>query len=97
VPPCTRAEEQGAWPAEAVAASLGCGNPLVGAEVQEGESVLDLGFGGGIDVVLSASRVGRYGFVHPVDVTDDMRDLARRVAHPCPQQALASAGPRAAG
>jgi SAM-dependent methyltransferase len=64
-------------PAEAVRASLGCGNPLAVAEVREGERVLDLGSGGGIDVLLSARRVGPSGFAYGVDMTDDMLDLAR--------------------
>ena len=64
-------------PVEAVAASLGCGNPLMVAELREGERVLDLGSGGGIDVLLSARRVGPTGFAHGVDMTDEMLDLAR--------------------
>ncbi|MGI8721505.1 MAG: arsenite methyltransferase [Geodermatophilaceae bacterium] len=64
-------------PAEAVAASLGCGNPLMVAELREGERVLDLGSGGGIDVLLSAKRVGPTGFAYGVDMTDEMLDLAR--------------------
>ena len=64
-------------PAEAVAASLGCGNPLAVAELREGERVLDLGSGGGIDVLLSARRVGATGFAYGVDMTDDMLELAR--------------------
>jgi arsenite methyltransferase len=64
-------------PAEAVLASLGCGNPLAVAELREGERVLDLGSGGGIDVLLSARRVGRSGFAYGVDMTDDMLTLAR--------------------
>ncbi len=67
-------------PAEAVAASLGCGNPLMVAELREGERVLDLGSGGGIDVLLSAQRVGPKGFAYGVDMTDEMLDLARRNA-----------------
>lgn len=66
-----------AVPAEAMAASLGCGNPLVVAELREGERVLDLGSGGGIDVLLSARRVGPTGFAYGVDMTDEMLDLAR--------------------
>jgi len=58
------AGEQGELPAEAVAASLGCGNPLVVAELRAGERVLDLGSGGGIDVLLSARRVGDTGFAY---------------------------------
>jgi len=64
-------------PAEAVLASLGCGNPLAVADLQEGERVLDLGSGGGIDVLLSARRVGPAGFAYGVDMTDDMLALAR--------------------
>ena len=64
-------------PAEALAASLGCGNPLAVAELKAGERVLDLGSGGGIDVLLSARRVGPEGFAYGVDMTDEMLDLAR--------------------
>jgi arsenite methyltransferase len=64
-------------PEEAVLASLGCGNPLAVAELREGERVLDLGSGGGIDVLLSARRVGPTGFAYGVDMTDDMLTLAR--------------------
>ena len=64
-------------PEEAVAASLGCGNPLAVADLHEGERVLDLGSGGGIDVLLSARRVGPSGFAYGVDMTDDMLTLAR--------------------
>ncbi len=64
-------------PAEAVLASLGCGNPLAVADLHEGERVLDLGSGGGIDVLLSARRVGPSGFAYGVDMTDDMLTLAR--------------------
>jgi arsenite methyltransferase len=64
-------------PAEAVAASLGCGNPLAVADLRDGERVLDLGSGGGIDVLLSARRVGPSGFAYGVDMTDDMLALAR--------------------
>jgi SAM-dependent methyltransferase len=71
------ADEQGELPAEAVAASLGCGNPIAVAELREGERVLDLGSGGGIDVLLSARRVGATGFAYGVDMTDEMLDLAR--------------------
>jgi arsenite methyltransferase len=65
-------------PEEAVLASLGCGNPLAVADLHEGERVLDLGSGGGIDVLLSSRRVGPSGFAYGVDMTDDMLDLARR-------------------
>ncbi|MFS3128195.1 arsenite methyltransferase [Nocardioides sp. Bht2] len=64
-------------PAEAIAASLGCGNPTSVAALQAGERVLDLGSGGGIDVILSARRVGESGFAYGVDMTDEMLDLAR--------------------
>jgi SAM-dependent methyltransferase len=64
-------------PAEAVLASLGCGNPTALAELHEGEVVLDLGSGGGIDVLLSARRVGPMGKVYGLDMTDEMLDLAR--------------------
>jgi arsenite methyltransferase len=67
-------------PAEAVLASLGCGNPLAVADLHEGERVLDLGSGGGIDVLLSARRVGPSGFAYGVDMTDDMLRLARQNA-----------------
>ncbi|HLN77842.1 MAG TPA: arsenite methyltransferase [Nocardioidaceae bacterium] len=69
--------EQGELPVEAVAASLGCGNPMMVAELREGEKVLDLGSGGGIDVLLSARRVGETGYAYGVDMTDEMLELAR--------------------
>jgi SAM-dependent methyltransferase len=69
-------DEQGELPAEAVAASLGCGNPMMVAGLREGETVLDLGSGGGIDVLLSARRVGPSGFAYGVDMTDEMLALA---------------------
>ena len=71
------ADEQGELPAEALAASLGCGNPTAVAALRPGERVLDLGSGGGIDVLLSARRVGDTGFAYGVDMTDEMLDLAR--------------------
>ena len=71
------ADEQAELPATALAASLGCGNPLAVAELREGETVLDLGSGGGIDVLLSARRVGPTGFAYGVDMTDEMLALAR--------------------
>lgn len=71
------AGQQGELPAEAVAASLGCGNPLAVAELRAGERVLDLGSGGGIDVLLSARRVGEAGFAYGVDMTEEMVALAR--------------------
>jgi SAM-dependent methyltransferase len=67
-------------PPEAVAASLGCGNPTAVADLRPGERVLDLGSGGGIDVLLSARRVGPAGFVYGLDMTQEMLDLARRNA-----------------
>jgi len=69
--------ERDTLPAAAVAASLGCGNPMAVAELHEGETVLDLGSGGGIDVLLSARRVGPTGRAYGVDMTDEMLDLAR--------------------
>jgi ubiquinone/menaquinone biosynthesis C-methylase UbiE len=72
-----REGEAGGLPEEAVLASLGCGNPVAVAELREGERVLDLGSGGGIDVLLSARRVGPSGFAYGVDMTDDMLELAR--------------------
>jgi arsenite methyltransferase len=71
------ADERSELPAEALAASLGCGNPLAVAELRVGERVLDLGSGGGIDVLLSARRVGETGFAYGVDMTDEMLALAR--------------------
>lgn len=71
------ADDAAAVPAEALAASLGCGNPLMVADLREGERVLDLGSGGGIDVLLSARRVGPTGFAYGVDMTDEMLALAR--------------------
>ncbi len=64
-------------PSEAVAVSLGCGNPPVLLELKPGETVLDLGSGGGIDVLLSAKRVGPAGKVYGLDMTDEMLALAR--------------------
>lgn len=69
-------EKQG-LPAEAVLASLGCGNPTALAELRAGETVLDLGSGGGIDVLLSAKRVGPAGRAYGLDMTDEMLALAR--------------------
>ncbi len=69
--------DQDELPAEAVLASLGCGNPVAVADLHEGERVLDLGSGGGIDVLLSAKRVGRSGRAFGVDMTDEMLALAR--------------------
>ena len=72
-----RQGETDALPEEAVLASLGCGNPLAVADLREGERVLDLGSGGGIDVLLSARRVGPSGFAYGVDMTEEMLELAR--------------------
>ena len=69
-----------ALPETAVLASLGCGNPTALAELKEGEVVLDLGSGGGIDVLLSAKRVGPTGKAYGLDMTDEMLELARRNA-----------------
>src|SRR5512147_2935258 len=70
------ADETAALPEEAVLASLGCGNPTALAQLSPGETVLDLGSGGGIDVLLSARRVGPEGFAYGLDMTDDMLHLA---------------------
>jgi arsenite methyltransferase len=67
-------------PDTALLASLGCGNPTAVAELHQGETVLDLGSGGGIDVLLSARRVGPTGKAYGVDMTDEMLALARRNA-----------------
>jgi arsenite methyltransferase len=67
-----------AIPSEALLASLGCGNPTALAELEPGETVLDLGSGGGIDVLLSARRVGPTGKAYGLDMTDDMLALARK-------------------
>jgi len=72
--------ERDALPERAVSASLGCGNPVAVAELHEGETVLDLGSGGGIDVLLSARRVGPTGTVYGLDMTDEMLALAQRNA-----------------
>ncbi|HVM74544.1 MAG TPA: arsenite methyltransferase [Candidatus Saccharimonadales bacterium] len=69
--------EKSELPADAVAASLGCGNPAALAQLQPGETVLDLGSGGGIDVLLSAKRVGPTGKAFGLDMTDEMLSLAR--------------------
>jgi len=70
-------DETTGLPGEAVAASLGCGNPTALAELEPGQVVLDLGSGGGIDVLLSARRVGPTGKVYGLDMTDEMLELAR--------------------
>ena len=69
-------DERAGLPETAVAASLGCGNPLAMVELRKGETVLDLGSGGGIDVLLSARRVGPEGKVYGLDMTDEMLQLA---------------------
>ena len=71
------ADETGSLPADAVNASLGCGNPTALAELKPGQVVLDLGSGGGIDVLLSAKRVGPAGKAYGLDMTDEMLALAR--------------------
>jgi arsenite methyltransferase len=71
------AEQRGELPEAAALASLGCGNPTAVAELNEGETVLDLGSGGGIDVILSAQRVGETGLAFGLDMTDEMLALAR--------------------
>src|SRR6202008_326571 len=68
--------EKSSLPEKAVAASLGCGNPTALAKLQPGEIVLDLGSGGGIDVILSAKRVGPTGKAYGLDMTDEMLALA---------------------
>ena len=73
-------DELDGMPATAVRVSLGCGNPTAVAELHEAETVLDLGSGGGLDVLLSARRVGSTGFVYGLDATDEMVALARRNA-----------------
>jgi arsenite methyltransferase len=70
-------DEKGRIPEKAVLASLGCGNPTALIELKQGETVLDLGSGGGIDVLLSASRVGPSGKAYGLDMTDEMLALAR--------------------
>ena len=72
--------ERAELPEEAVLASLGCGNPTAVADLHPGEVVLDLGSGGGIDVLLSARRVGPTGKAYGLDMTDEMLELARRNA-----------------
>jgi len=74
------AEERGELPDKAVLASLGCGNPIAVAYLHEGETVLDLGSGGGIDVILSAKRVGPTGTAFGLDMTDEMLALAQHNA-----------------
>jgi arsenite methyltransferase len=74
------AEQRGELPQAATLASLGCGNPIAVAELREGETVLDLGSGGGIDVILSAKRVGATGVAYGLDMTDEMLALAQQNA-----------------
>ena len=74
------AEQRGELPDAAVLASLGCGNPTAVADLREGETVLDLGSGGGIDVILSAKRVGPTGTAYGLDMTDEMLALAQENA-----------------
>jgi SAM-dependent methyltransferase len=74
------AEQRGTLPDAAVLASLGCGNPTAVADLREGETVLDLGSGGGIDVILSAKRVGTTGLAYGLDMTDEMLTLAQKNA-----------------
>jgi arsenite methyltransferase len=74
------AEQRAALPEAATLASLGCGNPTAVADLREGETVLDLGSGGGIDVILSAKRVGSKGTAYGLDMTDEMLALAQRNA-----------------
>jgi arsenite methyltransferase len=74
------AEQRGQLPDAAVLASLGCGNPVAVADLNESETVLDLGSGGGIDVILSAGRVGETGIAYGLDMTDEMLALARKNA-----------------
>ena len=71
------ADQASELPETALLASLGCGNPTAVAELREGETVLDLGSGGGIDVLLSARRVGPTGFAYGLDMTEEMLGLAR--------------------
>ena len=74
------ADQRGAVPEAATLASLGCGNPTAVADLHEGETVLDLGSGGGIDVILSAKRVGPTGVAYGLDMTDEMLALAQKNA-----------------
>src|SRR5882757_7617144 len=74
------ADQRGELPEAATLASLGCGNPTAVADLHEGETVLDLGSGGGIDVILSAKRVGESGTAFGLDMTDEMLALARKNA-----------------
>ena len=71
------ADQRGELPEAAALASLGCGNPVLVADLGEGDTVLDLGSGGGIDVILSAKRVGETGLAYGLDMTEEMLALAR--------------------
>jgi ubiquinone/menaquinone biosynthesis C-methylase UbiE len=71
-------EQTAGLPKQAVEASLGCGNPTALIDLRDGQTVLDLGSGGGIDVLLSAKRVGPGGMVYGLDTTDEMLELARK-------------------
>ncbi|MGE5273424.1 MAG: arsenite methyltransferase [Verrucomicrobiota bacterium] len=73
-------EQRGELPEAAILASLGCGNPVAVADLHEGDTVLDLGSGGGIDVILAAKRVGHTGIAYGLDMTDEMLALARQNA-----------------
>ncbi len=75
---CTTPTSAGSCPRPPSLASLGCGNPTAVAELREGETVLDLGSGGGIDVILSAKRVGPTGTAYGLDMTDEMLALAQQ-------------------
>ena len=77
-PELYRSLDTQALPAEALLASLGCGNPTAVAKLDKGETVLDLGSGGGIDVLLSAQRVGPTGKAYGLDMTDEMLELANK-------------------
>jgi SAM-dependent methyltransferase len=72
--------ERDGLPEDTVLASLGCGNPTAVAELRDGETVLDLGSGGGIDVLLSARRIGPTGIAYGLDMTDEMLELAQKNA-----------------
>jgi SAM-dependent methyltransferase len=72
--------EQAGVPVQAVTASLGCGNPVAVADLRDGDTVLDLGSGGGLDVLLSARRVGPTGKAYGLDMTDEMLEMARASA-----------------
>jgi arsenite methyltransferase len=80
------ADELDGLPLKAALASLGCGNPTALAALRPGEVVLDLGSGGGIDVLLSARRVGPTGFAYGLDMTDAMLELARHSERRVPQR-----------